>query len=85
MGIEKCTLPSINFINFVHMKPSIQKWSDVGNWQDMTTVEQDEDMIRIHNLNQYDPIHYYEKSFITNERLEYYERRYRRSRVERIN
>ena len=85
IGIENCTLPSMDFINFVHMKPSIQKWSDLGNWQDMTTVEQDEDMIRIHNLNQYDPIHYYEKSFITDERLNYYEQRYRRSRLARTN
>ena len=76
LGVENCTLPSFDFIKFVHMKPSIQQWSDVGNWQEMTMVEQDNDMIRIHNLNQYDPIHYYEKSFLTNERLNYYERRF---------
>jgi hypothetical protein len=61
------------------MKPSIQNWSDIGDWQKMTTTEQDENMIRIHNLNQYDPIHYYEKSFITDERLQHYEQQYRRS------
>jgi hypothetical protein len=79
LGVENCTLPSMEFINFVHMKPSIQNWSDIGDWQKMTTTEQDENMIRIHNLNQYDPIHYYEKSFITDERLQHYEQQYRRS------
>jgi hypothetical protein len=79
LGVENCTLPSLQFINFVHMKSAIQNWSDMGDWQQMTTVEQDENMIRIHNLNQYDPIHYYEKSFITDERLEHYEQQYRRS------
>lgn len=81
IGIENCTLPSFDFINFVHMKPSIQRWSDSDDWQKMTIVEQDEDMIRIHNLNQYHPLHYYEKSFMTDERLKYYEQRYRQSRT----
>jgi len=80
LGVELCTLPSFDFINFVHMKPAIQGWSSAGDWQEMTTVEHDEDMIRIHNLNQYDPIHYYEKSFLTDERLTHYEQRYHRSR-----
>lgn len=82
LGVDLCTLPSFDFINFVHMKPAIQGWSYTGEWQKMTTVEQDEDMLRIHNLNQYDPVHYYEKDFMTNERLSYYEQRYYRSRVD---
>ena len=81
LGVELCTLPSFDYINFVHMKPAIQGWSHTGNWQEMTTVEQDEDILRIHNLNQYDPVHYYEKSFMTDERLKNYEQRYNRSRI----
>jgi hypothetical protein len=85
LGVENCTLPSMDFINFVHMKPSIQDWSEVGDWQQMTIVEHDGHMIRIHNLNQYDPIHYYSKSFITDERLQHYEQQYRRFCSDRIN
>jgi hypothetical protein len=81
LGVENCTLPSFDFIKFVHMKPSIAVWSDVGDWQNMTMVEHDENMIRIHNLNQYDPVHYHEKTFINNQKVEYYERRYDASRI----
>lgn len=82
LGVENCTIPSFEYINFVHMKPSIQGWADSGKWQDMTVVEQDNDMIRIHNLNQYHPIHYHEKDFINLERLNYFERRYRATRTD---
>ena len=81
LGVENCTLPSFDYINFVHMKPSIQRWADVGKWQDMTLVEHEENMIRIHNLNQYDPVHYHEKDFMTQERIQHYERRYSISRT----
>jgi hypothetical protein len=76
IGIENCTVPSCNHINFVHMKPAIQGWSSSGNWQNMAMIEFSDDMIRINNLNQYDPVHYYEKNFITPERKKYYEQRY---------
>lgn len=82
VGVELCTLPSFDFINFVHMKPAIQGWSHVGDWQKMTTIEQDDDMLRIHNLNQYQPVHYYEKTFMNDERLLHYEQRYVKSRLD---
>lgn len=63
-GYEKCTIPSMDFINFVHMKPRIQKWTDELSWQDAVISEFDENMIRVNNVNQYYPFHYYEKTFL---------------------
>lgn len=76
-GIENCTVPTMDFINFVHMKSHMQNWSDDRLWTDIVNNNFDEGMIRINNLNQYHPIHYYDKKFITDEVIEYYERIYR--------
>lgn len=75
MGGETCTLPSMDFINFVHMKSGAQGWSDTRSWLDTVMNERDGDVIRINNLNQYHPVHYYEKSYATDELIEYYEQR----------
>lgn len=67
IGRENCTLPSLDFINFVHMKSGIQKWSDNRTWSETVLHEQDGNMIRINNLNQYYPVHYYEKDYKYND------------------
>ena len=54
----------MDFINFVHMKPRIQKWTDELSWQDAVISEFDENIIRVNNVNQYYPFHYYEKTFL---------------------
>ena len=63
-GHEKCTIPSMDFINFVHMKPRIQQWNDEISWQDDVISELDGNMIRVNNVNHYYPFHYYEKTFL---------------------
>ena len=75
VGKETCTMPSMDFINFVHMKPGFNRWSDTRSWLDTVVNERDGDVIRINNLNQYDPVHYYDKKYATQELIEYYERR----------
>ena len=75
MGGESCTLPSMDFINFVHMKSGAQGWSDARSWIDTVMNERDGDVIRINNLNQYHPVHYYDKNYATDELIEYYEQR----------
>lgn len=75
LGEDLCTLPSFDFINFVHMKPGIQGWSEQRPWYETVVVERDEDMIRINNLNQYSPVHYYDKNYATDELIKYYEHR----------
>lgn len=75
VGEETCTIPSMDFINFVHMKPGIQGWSDTRSWIDTVINERDGDIIRINNLNQYYPVHYQDKAYATQELIEYYESR----------
>ena len=74
-GVEKCTLPSLDFINFTHMKPRIQGWPESKSWLEIVVPERDGDMIRINNINQYHPVHYHDKSYATKELIKYYESR----------
>jgi hypothetical protein len=75
IGEETVTMPSIDFINFVHMKSGFNGWSDARSWLDTVMNERDGDVIRINNLNQYHPVHYYDKTYATTELIEYYESR----------
>lgn len=74
-----CYNPSLDFINFVHMKSGIQEWSDDQPWTDYCVAERDEDLIRINNINQLHPVHYYAKDYATDELIEQYEQRVSRS------
>lgn len=67
LGVEKCLIPTLDFFNFVHMKPNVQGWDDRQPWTELVNVEHDGAMIRINNVNQYHPVHYYEKDFINND------------------
>lgn len=64
IGRENCTIPTLDFFNFVHMKPAIQGWSDAQSWLDHVIIEHDDSMIRVNNLNQYYPFHYQDKRFL---------------------
>ncbi|CAB4133707.1 hypothetical protein UFOVP257_429 [uncultured Caudovirales phage] len=75
IGRELCTIPSADFINFVHMKPSINGYPEDMSFKDVFVSEFDKGMIRINNINQYHPLHYHDKTFVTNEMIEYYESR----------
>jgi hypothetical protein len=74
-GREYCTLPTLDFINFVHMKSQIQGWVSDRPWYEVVMSERDGDLIRINNLNQYGPVHYYDKAYVTDSLIEYYEQR----------
>ena len=75
IGDELVTMPSMNFLNFVHMKSGFNGWSDNRSWIDTVMTELDGDMIRINNLNQLSPVHYYDKTFATTELIKYHESR----------
>ena len=62
VGRELCTLPSADFINFVHMKPAINEFNEDLKFNEVFVTEQDGNMIRINNINQYYPVHYYNKN-----------------------
>jgi len=72
IGRELCTMPSMDFLKFVHMKSKINNWLD--NWNEAVLTEFDSTMIRINNLNQYSPLHYQTKEFATDELVDHYER-----------
>jgi hypothetical protein len=74
IGEELCTLPGADFINFVHMKPAINNFDNDLTFREVFVSEFDQGMIRINNINQYHPLHYYDKNFITQDLLDYYER-----------
>jgi hypothetical protein len=77
--VEECHIPTMGFVNFVHMKSGMQGWSDDQPWTEYCVHERNDDMIRINNVNQTHPVHYYEKSYATDELIEYYEHRIRTS------
>jgi hypothetical protein len=73
LGVERCTLPECDFINFTHMKNSINDWPESTPWPELVIYETDLPMIRINNINQYHPLHYHEKAWMTDEIIEDYE------------
>jgi hypothetical protein len=73
VGVEKCTMPSMNYINFTHMKPAINQFNNTATWQDLVVHEIDVPMVRINNINQYHPLHYQDKDWVTDELIEEYE------------
>ncbi len=73
IGQELCTLPTVDFINFVHMKPAINEFDNELSFKEVFVTEFDQGMIRINNVNQYHPLHYYDKNFITDEMIKFYE------------
>jgi|TARA_B110000211_G_scaffold50669_1_gene55580 hypothetical protein len=72
LGVELCTLPDCDFINFTHMKNAINDWPDDKSWTEMIMTEIDLPMIRINNVNQYHPVHYQDKNWLTDEMIERY-------------
>ena len=75
IGPELCTVPSLDFVNFTHMKPDINGLREDSSFTKEFVVEFDSGMIRINNINQLHPLHYYEKDFVTAEMREWYESR----------
>jgi hypothetical protein len=74
VGEELCTLPSADFVNFVHMKPAINNFDNELSFDEVFVSEFDQGMIRINNINQYHPLHYYDKQFVDQDLVDYYER-----------
>jgi hypothetical protein len=73
LGVESCTLPGCDFINFTHMKNSINNWPESTPWPELVLSEFDLPMIRVNNVNQYHPLHYQNKEWITDEIVERFE------------
>jgi hypothetical protein len=76
IGEELCTLPSADFVNFVHMKPAINGFNEGLMFDEVFVTEFDHGMIRINNVNQYHALHYYNKNFNISELIEFYEQQH---------
>lgn len=72
IGRELCTLPSVDFINFVHMKPAINGYPESEKFSEIYFTEFNQGMIRVNNINQYHPFHYHEKDFPKQEMYDYF-------------
>jgi hypothetical protein len=72
IGVEHTTIPTADHINFVHMKTAINNWYN-NDWQDQVNTELDLPMIRINNVNQYHPLHYQSKEWLTDDIVKTYE------------
>ena len=68
-------LPSADFINFTHMKPGINGWPDATAWNESVLAERSHDVIRVNHINQYSPVHYFVKEYITDIMVKEYELR----------
>lgn len=64
VGEELCTLPGADFVNFVHMKPAINGSNEDLKFSEVFVTERAGEMIRINNINQYHPVHYFDKDFV---------------------
>lgn len=73
VGVETCTIPGVDFINFTHMKSAINKFSSAIPWHDLVVHEEDVPVVRINNINQYHPLHYQDKEWVTDELIKGYE------------
>lgn len=72
VGQELCTLPSADFVNFTHMKPTINEFDEGLTFDEVFVTEFDRNMIRINNINQLHPLHYHNKKFVS-QVIEHYE------------
>jgi hypothetical protein len=73
IGREVTTLPEADFINFVHLKPAINNINEESSVKEVLFTEFYNGMLRINNLNQYAPVHYYDKNFNIDEMINDYE------------
>ena len=72
IGVENCTVPGVDFINFTHMKPAINQFSSATPWHKLVVHEVSVPMVRINNINQYHPLHYQDKEWVTDELIQEY-------------
>jgi hypothetical protein len=76
IGVDRCTLPGCDFINFTHMKNAINNWPESVSWTELALTELELPMIRINNVNQYHPVHYHDKTWASDEVIKEYEREF---------
>lgn len=76
MGIENCSIPTLDCFNFIHLKPAINQWLNSYEWHDLVMYEFNDAILRVNNLNLLDPTHYQSKNFINEEIIQHFENLY---------
>ena len=59
------------------MKNSINGWVESQPWPELAISEVTVPMVRVNNINQYNPWHYQEKNWVTDEIVKRFEYEYR--------
>jgi hypothetical protein len=72
-GVERSTMPSLDFFTMTHMKPHIQGWPYDTVWPTAVITEVYDSVIRINNVEQLYPFHYHEKDWLTEDIINTYE------------
>jgi hypothetical protein len=77
---DRCTFPSLPVPRFVHMKTRLQNWPQMiegdEDWtKHVQTTLTDDLVLKIGRYQQYLPVHYQLKSFLTDEIIAKYERK----------
>ena len=55
------------------MKPKINNFREQIPWHELVVAETELPMIRVNNINQYHPLHYYSKDWLTDDIIKEYE------------
>ncbi len=80
IGPELTTIPTLDFINFTHMKPAINGWENGIEFHNDLNFVIDAPNIRVNNIQQHHPFHYYYKDFLNNEIIQSYEQLFESNR-----
>lgn len=67
-------IPTLDFFKLAHMKPGIQGWSDSASVFSQALLETDLPAIRVNNVLQLNPVHYYDKTIDIKELINGYTR-----------
>ena len=65
-------IPTLDFFKFAHMKPGIQGWAESNGVFDTVLLETNLPDIRVNNVLQLNPVHYYDKNINIKELINEY-------------
>lgn len=80
VGNDNCYLPG-PVPTFTHMKGAINGWELKTDWRSMVYNQFDNGTFTVGFQRQRVPFHYYQKDFINDEMINYYEQRYRQAYI----
>jgi hypothetical protein len=73
VGANLCTLPSLSYPTFTHMKSAMQGWGTGVDWEETLYAQFDKEQLTVGFTRQLYPFHYQTKTFITDDTIKHYE------------